>query len=360
MDHDPALPIDADGTLTLESIRTRQQLAAALRALHIRADRPSLRVLAKRVVPGQAALGRTTVSEMLNGRKLPSKAVLTSFVLACEEPDPAGWQRAWERVILAEHHTGGQQNGTNDIDRWQTVAKVAQELADIGRYHLARTLQSQIHHAFATYYGAEHPDTLTTRHRAAYWTGKAGDAAAARDQLAALLPVRERVLGAEHPDTLTTRSNLAGWTGRAGDAAAARDQYAALLPVCERVLGAEHPDTLTTRHRAAYWTGKAGDAAAARDQYAALLPVCERVLGAKHPDTLTTRSNLAGWTGQAGDAAAARDQYAALLPVCERVLGAEHPDTLTTRSNLAGWTGRAGDAAAARDQYPALRPFYDP
>jgi hypothetical protein len=37
----------------------------------------------------------------------------------------------------------------------------------------------------------------------------------ARDQLAALLPVRERVSGAEHPDTLATRANLAYWTGKA-------------------------------------------------------------------------------------------------------------------------------------------------
>jgi hypothetical protein len=88
----------------------------------------------------------------------------------------------------------------------------------------------------------------------------AGDAAGARDQLAALLPLRERVLGAEHPDTLTTRHNLASWTGQAGDAAGARDQYAALLPIRERVQGAEHPDTLTTRANLASWTGRAGDA----------------------------------------------------------------------------------------------------
>ena len=36
--------------------------------------------------------------------------------------------------------------------------------------------------------------------------------AGARDQYAALLPVRERVSGAEHPDTLTARANLAHWT----------------------------------------------------------------------------------------------------------------------------------------------------
>ena len=54
------------------------------------------------------------------------------------------------------------------------------------------------------------------------------------------------VLGPEHPDTLAARGNLARWTGEAGDSAGARDQFAALLPVRERVLGAEHPVTLTT------------------------------------------------------------------------------------------------------------------
>ena len=98
------------------------------------------------------------------------------------------------------------------------------------------------------------------------------------------------------PTRSTARANLASWTGQAGDAAGARDQYAALLPVRERVSGAEHPDTLTARANLAYWTGEAGDAAGARDQYAALVPVRERVSGAEHPDTLTARANLAHWT----------------------------------------------------------------
>ena len=89
-----------------------------------------------------------------------------------------------------------------------------------------------------------------------------GDAAGARDQFAALLPVRERVLGAEHPDTLTARANLASWTGEAGDAAGARDQFAALLPVDERVLGAEHPNTLAARANLAFWTRQAREGVA--------------------------------------------------------------------------------------------------
>ena len=202
--------------------------------------------------------------------------------------------------------------------------------------------------------GPEHPGALAARSELAYSAGQAGDAAAARDQFAALLPVTERVLGAEHPDTLATRASLAYWTGQAGDAAAARDQFAALLPVTEHVLGPEHPDTLTSRHNLANFTGYAGDAGAARDQFAMLLLVSGRVFGADSPETLAARFNLAYWTGRAGNAAAARDQFATLLPIRERVSGPDHPDTLAVREELAYWTGRAGDPAAARDQFAAL------
>jgi Domain of unknown function (DUF4062)/Tetratricopeptide repeat len=239
------------------------------------------------------------------------------------------------------------------------LGRIADYLGYSGSFAAARDLWQRIVGAYREddAYGAEHPDTLAACAHLADWTGVAGDAAGARDQFAALLPIRERVLGAEHPGTLNTRHNLARWTGEAGDAAAARDQYAALLPIQERVLGAEHRGTLTTRHNLARWTGEAGDAAGARDQFAALLPLRERVLGAEHPSTLATRHQLARWTGEAGDAAGARDQYAALLPIQGRVQGDEHPGTLTTRHNLAHWTGEAGDAAGARDQYAALLPI---
>jgi len=65
------------------------------------------------------------------------------------------------------------------------------------------------------------------------------------------------VSGPEHPDTLTARGNLARWTGRAGDAAGARDQFAALLPIRERVSGPGHPDTRATRRALAFWTKQA-------------------------------------------------------------------------------------------------------
>jgi Tetratricopeptide repeat len=240
------------------------------------------------------------------------------------------------------------------------MSQIAYYLGFSGSYPAARDLWQLIAdaHNEDDAYGPEHLDILVARHNLARWAGDAGDAAGARDQFAALLPIEKRILGPEHTMTINTRHTLAHYIGAAGDAAGARDQYAVLLPVIERVAGGPgHPSTHATRANLARWTGEAGDAAGARDQYAVLLPTVEQILGAEHPDTLAARAALARWTGNAGDAAGARDQLAALLPIIERVLGTEHPDTLTTRQNLARWTGQAGDAATARDQLADLLPI---
>jgi hypothetical protein len=271
-------------------------------------------------------------------------------------PDDTQLPRAWPICAALLPHAQAALDLTSD-----GMGRIARYLGRSGNYPAARELYQLIADARGEddAYGAEHRGTLDARHELAYWTGLAGDAAAARDLLAALLPVLERVLGPEYRDTLTARASLASWAGRAGDAAAARDLSTGLLPVLERVLGPEYPDTLAARHELAHWTGRAGDAAAARDQYAALLPVQEQVSGPEHPDTLVVWHELADWTAVAGDAAAARDLLAALLPVRQRVLGPDHPDTLTARASLAEWTGQAGDAAAARDQYAALLPLIE-
>jgi len=65
-----------------------------------------------------------------------------------------------------------------------------------------------------------------------------------------------RVLGPEHPDTLAIRQWIADWTGEARDPAAARDQLAELLPVRVRVLGPEHPHTLATQYELVRWSGR--------------------------------------------------------------------------------------------------------
>ncbi|MFH9821419.1 tetratricopeptide repeat protein, partial [Streptomyces sp. NPDC017230] len=69
-----------------------------------------------------------------------------------------------------------------------------------------------------------------------------------------------RVLGADHPETLRARHSHAGWTGKAGDAAQARDLFAALVTDRARALGPDHPHTLGARREQASWTRQAGSA----------------------------------------------------------------------------------------------------
>ena len=59
----------------------------------------------------------------------------------------------------------------------------------------------------------------------------------------ALLPDRQRVLGPDHPETLTTRHNIAYFTGQTGDVGTALSLCEALLPDRQRVFGPDHPYT---------------------------------------------------------------------------------------------------------------------
>lgn len=242
----------------------------------------------------------------------------------------------------------------NDLRALRDTVRMADEGGEAGDAATARDQMAALLQTAEQILGSEHPETLMIRNRLAHWTGEAGDAAKARDQAAALLPVVERVLSPSHPDTLAVRATMARMTRAAKDPVSAGDQYAALLPIAERVLGPDHPSTLDVRAGLAWSTGEAGDAAQARAQFAAILPVVDRVLGSEHPQTLNSRAGLVRWTGSTGDAAWARDQFAALLPAFERVHGPEHPDTLYIRHSLARWTGQAGDAAGARAQFAAL------
>jgi Tetratricopeptide repeat len=372
-------PLLADGLATGDAV-------AALRRYSLVSPAGERTVLVHRLVQA-VTLDQMPCDQVAAWRQ--AAGVLVEAAVPADTDLPGNWPAC---ALLLPHAAA-----VVDLTR-RGMSRIARYLGCAGSYHAARDLYGQIAeaHEASPGYGAEDPETLTARTSLAFWTGQAGDPAAARDQYARLVPLIQKVHGIEHPSTLTARANLAHWTGRAGNPAAARQQYAAvlpdhekmlgaeqpetlrapgnlvqftgeagdavaardhfvdLLPVFDKVLGGEHPETLRARASLAAFTGEAGDPVAARDQFVALLPMRERVLGAEHPETVTARASLAYWTGRAGDAAAARALLIALLPIREKVSGAEHPDTLTARGNLAYWTGRAGDAAAARDQYAAL------
>lgn len=101
------------GDLDLTAAATPAELAALLRTVHLRADRPSLRALEARTRHEPTPLSKTVVSEVLKGTRFPRKAVMVAFLRACGERDDRieAWQRAWDRIAASRSesttHTAG-------------------------------------------------------------------------------------------------------------------------------------------------------------------------------------------------------------------------------------------------------------
>jgi tetratricopeptide (TPR) repeat protein len=82
-----------------------------------------------------------------------------------------------------------------------------------------------------------------------------------------VLNTRERVLGAEHPDTLMTRHNMALVLGRQGKYDEALGIYEEVLSIEEHVLGAEHPSTQKTRNNMAFTLNRKRENRTHNDRY---------------------------------------------------------------------------------------------
>ena len=112
---------------------TVDDLARCLNQLHVGADMPTLRTLEQRTgeaaggpLPGtqlrSVRLGRTTLNDVLRGRKFPGKAFLLTFVEACGinlETDRR-WEEAWDR--LAPQYRG--QADGQETDPRQGLAEI--------------------------------------------------------------------------------------------------------------------------------------------------------------------------------------------------------------------------------------------
>jgi hypothetical protein len=90
--------------LDIDAVRTREDLAALLRVVHVRADKPSLRTLEARTRHMSTPLSKTAAAEILKGVRFPRKAVMLAFLQACglQEDGMEPWRRAWERVASTQ------------------------------------------------------------------------------------------------------------------------------------------------------------------------------------------------------------------------------------------------------------------
>jgi vacuolar-type H+-ATPase subunit H len=92
--NDPTSDIDPTAATTGE------ELAACLRRLRVRADNISYRELERWGELHNKPLPRTTLLEVLHGRRFPRKSVLLAFVEACgiNPATDTRWEKVWNRL----------------------------------------------------------------------------------------------------------------------------------------------------------------------------------------------------------------------------------------------------------------------
>jgi transcriptional regulator with XRE-family HTH domain len=168
--------------LDITSAPSRSHLAALLRTIHLRADRPSLRTLEARTRHDSTPLSKTVVSEMLKGARFPRKAVMISFLRACGVPEDRmePWRRTWERIAADEQ----------DLSRSESRSLLArQDQLATGGMHATRSV------AGGQAGGEEIPTTLTDGLGGAPSTASAGLGEAEPQDLASNPTLRRRELG---------------------------------------------------------------------------------------------------------------------------------------------------------------------
>jgi hypothetical protein len=126
--------------LGLDGVSSRDELAEALRKVHVRADKPSLRTLEAKTRHSVTPLSKTALAEMLKGVRLPRKATMVSFLRACGVQDDAMeiWQRTWERVASGKEgrHSRRVANSWHFADSGP-VTLICAQLPTEERSHLA-------------------------------------------------------------------------------------------------------------------------------------------------------------------------------------------------------------------------------
>lgn len=133
-----------------------EDLATCLRQIHIRAGKPSYRLLEQQTtreeggqLPGsrfkRVRLGRGNITDVLAGRKFPSKAFLLTFVDACEvelETDRR-WEQAWDRLALGQVTRAEERLNAEAIQLRQQLAEAEERIRELSEEKTAAETQAR-------------------------------------------------------------------------------------------------------------------------------------------------------------------------------------------------------------------------
>ena len=239
----------------------------------------------------------------------------------------------------------------DDMKEWATVQ---QDIADLlvawGKYSDAEKRLRNVVAVRTAVLGAEHPDTLDTRHRLIYPLSRQTKHREAESEARQVLELREKVIGSENIDTIISRYNLAETLADQGKDAEAEALYREVSQLDEKLLGPEHPRTLAARLGLATVLTDEGKNVEAESLYREVIKLDEKIYGLEHPNTLNDRQNFATTLHDAGKYQAAEAEYRDVIRLETKVIGTEHPDLLNVRNNLAQLLDEEGKFTEAESE----------
>ncbi|MEU5876229.1 type VII secretion protein EccCb [Spirillospora sp. NPDC047279] len=166
---------------SLGSVSCREDLAEVLNHLFARAD-VSIRGLEARTCEARTPLTRSTISDMLLGRRFPRKVVFTAFLRECGVPEAqlGPWTLAWQNIAGAEKRRP--QGEGIDLDRLRE--RVLGEM----REHAAEILDQAREQA-----REEAAAIIAEAREQAVTAARAAAVAAAREQTATIIDEARRM-----------------------------------------------------------------------------------------------------------------------------------------------------------------------
>jgi tetratricopeptide (TPR) repeat protein len=225
------------------------------------------------------------------------------------------------------------------IDQPQTEASIQLTIGDayraLGRFkeaqhHLERSVRLRTEKL-----GADHPNTLASKHSLAVLYHEQCRFALAVPLFLEVLNARNAVLGADHADTLSTKNALADVYMSLGKREEAARLFREVLETRMAKLGPNHLDTVASKYNLANFYSDQGQFAKAEELYLEVLKLQKARLGPDHRDTLNTRKELIWVYLRQGRFAEAERDALDVLQVCTSLWGEDYPDTLRSKHVLA-------------------------
>jgi non-specific serine/threonine protein kinase/serine/threonine-protein kinase len=239
-------------------------------------------------------------------------------------------ERLDEAVRQLEGEAAGDPLAVARMQLW-----LGHSLRELGHLDQAQVVLEKSRQTREELLGADHPDTLASKHNLAVLYQERGCYEDAEQLFKQVVEGYRNKLGSDHSDTLASMNSLAVLYLNRGRYDDAEPLFKQALEGYRHNLDPDEPAVLTSM-------GMLAELYKARERYDEAEPLCEQVLGGfrnklgpDHPNTLGAMNNLAALYQDRERYDQAEPLCKQVLDICRHKLGPDHPNTLLSMNNLA-------------------------